>query len=826
MPVNVIGTLKPKNNGKFPVAEAVDIKVTDGLRLDKALENKADLSTVNFALDNKADKTTTTSLQSQINEIITPVTQDAEVQNARVGVDGTSYTTLKERLDAESGQHTYTESSIKEDIGWFVSYTDNLFPSEVYKWKKGMPSNPNVLRRIYTVPIPVTSGSTLYISGRYVTSTNADIMHIAPSDASGAIDTETWTTWDFSGAWKSTTYTVPNGINYIVLVLDSGSESKPLIPDDSQSVKIYVGTSEITTEAQWYPSTKRYSYADLFSKFGTIDSIEDNTNKKLGTYMVHSSATLFETDGSDIYWKARETYIRGKVTKTISSSAYTTVDAPSGDTGYVKIQNNEALVYKISTQEAIVIAATLTSEDTIPMLVNSGGKIVGGIGEYLYQKWQIDSDDRLNTKISAYMTQSGEPTFEVDGNKVYWKARETYIRGKVSKVISSSAYTTVDAPSGDTGYVKMDNNTALVYDTVNDSVLVKATVNLTVDLIPMLVNSGGNIVGGIGEYLYQKWQLEEATSDASSLDSYWKTFLDNRLPTIHSKDIYCGLDGDSFVWITDTHVPASVLKSPELIKYITDNSSVSNVFCGGDIISKDSTKNAAVEKLYTWQNLMRSLNPITVRGNHDANSEDNSDTSLHISDGEFYSIFVKSLEDTIDTDKKLYFCKDNTVQKIRYIFLDTGCPDSHTIDSEQIQWMQERIEELPSGWYALVLCHQFFTGQTVESGITVLPKDGNGEAISAALDAIYDSVNATIMGVVCGHCHRDYAEYSPKGYPMISTTCDARQAAMWDINYPDRTVGTTTECAFDIYYINTESRHIYTIRIGAGGSDADRTFTF
>lgn len=56
MPVNVIGTLKPKNNGKFPVAEAADIKVTDDLRLDEALENKADIETVNFAVSNKADK--------------------------------------------------------------------------------------------------------------------------------------------------------------------------------------------------------------------------------------------------------------------------------------------------------------------------------------------------------------------------------------------------------------------------------------------------------------------------------------------------------------------------------------------------------------------------------------------------------------------------------------------------------------------------------------------------------------------------------------------------------------------------------------------------
>lgn len=36
MPVNVISTIKPKNQGTFPVAEAVDIKVTDDLRLDAA----------------------------------------------------------------------------------------------------------------------------------------------------------------------------------------------------------------------------------------------------------------------------------------------------------------------------------------------------------------------------------------------------------------------------------------------------------------------------------------------------------------------------------------------------------------------------------------------------------------------------------------------------------------------------------------------------------------------------------------------------------------------------------------------------------------------
>lgn len=126
MPVNVIGTLKPKNNGKFPVAEAVDIKVTDDLRLDKALENKADLSTVNFALDNKADKTTTTSLQSQINEIITPVTQDAEVQNARVDSNGKSYSTLRSRLNSENRAINNTINDIRDNTN-LIDFEDTSY---------------------------------------------------------------------------------------------------------------------------------------------------------------------------------------------------------------------------------------------------------------------------------------------------------------------------------------------------------------------------------------------------------------------------------------------------------------------------------------------------------------------------------------------------------------------------------------------------------------------------------------------------------------------------------------------------------------------------
>ena len=58
MAVNVIDVIKPKNNGTFPVVEAVDVEVSAGLRLPEALAakaNAADLAETNAAVATKAD---------------------------------------------------------------------------------------------------------------------------------------------------------------------------------------------------------------------------------------------------------------------------------------------------------------------------------------------------------------------------------------------------------------------------------------------------------------------------------------------------------------------------------------------------------------------------------------------------------------------------------------------------------------------------------------------------------------------------------------------------------------------------------------------------
>lgn len=115
MPVNVIGTLKPKNGGSFPIVEAIDVFVEGYQSLADAVSHFATdamISAIELVLSGKANtsdvNTAVTNLQNQINQIEISASAESvvapEVAAARVGADGTSYQTLKARLDAENAK--------------------------------------------------------------------------------------------------------------------------------------------------------------------------------------------------------------------------------------------------------------------------------------------------------------------------------------------------------------------------------------------------------------------------------------------------------------------------------------------------------------------------------------------------------------------------------------------------------------------------------------------------------------------------------------------------------------------------------------------------
>ena len=98
MSVKVIDTIKPKNDGGFPVVEAVDVSVDSTRRLPDALNEKADVSALqitNAAVNTKADaqavNDSLTGLQAQIDEIL----ESAEDGSALSELDKNGKVTVK-----------------------------------------------------------------------------------------------------------------------------------------------------------------------------------------------------------------------------------------------------------------------------------------------------------------------------------------------------------------------------------------------------------------------------------------------------------------------------------------------------------------------------------------------------------------------------------------------------------------------------------------------------------------------------------------------------------------------------------------------------------
>jgi hypothetical protein len=140
MPVNVIDTLKPKNGLNFPVVEAIDVFVDGFDNLADAVSHFATdvmIEAINAVLSDKANtsdvNTAVSGLQAQIDQIAQAAgtgTADTEVAQARVGADGTSYQTLKGRLDAEKSDSDAKIAESEKAINALSDTLANSFESE------------------------------------------------------------------------------------------------------------------------------------------------------------------------------------------------------------------------------------------------------------------------------------------------------------------------------------------------------------------------------------------------------------------------------------------------------------------------------------------------------------------------------------------------------------------------------------------------------------------------------------------------------------------------------------------------------------------------
>ena len=297
------------------------------------------------------------------------------------------------------------------------------------------------------------------------------------------------------------------------------------------------------------------------------------------------------------------------------------------------------------------------------------------------------------------------------------------------------------------------------------------------------------------------------TGSGDYLPEYWRTYLDTQIPTIKGNIHDVGNTGDTFMLVTDTHWETNRRNSPAVMKYLKDKTNISFAVNCGDLIQGVATASGALDLLEDYQNKIKGIEPFyCVRGNHDTNM-DGDYHSGEITEGQWYSIIDKPIEKVADTGKHAYFYKDNESQKIRYIFMDF---------TNVMTWLGSVVASTPSGYSIVVFTHYLFSPEAA-THTGDLEVSSFGQSIINALDSNKPN-DVEIIGIFAGHVHRDFATTSTNGYLLVGTTCDANAASYFDPVTPSRTAGTTGEQVVDVVSINTYSKTVKMLRIGAGAS--------
>lgn len=338
----------------------------------------------------------------------------------------------------------------------------------------------------------------------------------------------------------------------------------------------------------------------------------------------------------------------------------------------------------------------------------------------------------------------------------------------------------------------------------------------------------------VGDYKYQLSPDVKVSKESiidSALPDYYNNYLDTKIQTIQQKNLLSGRRGDSFIFLTDPHWMRNSRYSTALAKAISQKTNNKMYICGGDILSQGHTRAEALSLMWTYMNDIRDSFGDKYRymvGNHELNTMSTVPDADHLTWEDVYAICMKEIETSVeiygssDIENFIYYW-DNSAQKIRYIVLNGGTAIQYTGNYNPLDSI---LRSAPAGYKIGVFGHGFFkTDGTLST---------SGEYIAGMLDAVngrtsytvynitydYSDLDLEIMFVLGGHTHKDLYVKTSNGVPIIGVTTDNYSLELGGLT---RTLGTTSEQAFEAVDIDIDNRTIYLTRIGAGN---DRSFTW
>ena len=289
--------------------------------------------------------------------------------------------------------------------------------------------------------------------------------------------------------------------------------------------------------------------------------------------------------------------------------------------------------------------------------------------------------------------------------------------------------------------------------------------------------------------------------------TYFKANVSDAIERYRKNSEAVGNDGDSFIFITDTHWGYNQMHSPALIKHILKNTNLRNVICGGDALdsgSKASELKKGYDHMAAFSFVPGGLK--FVLGNHDFNKNGHGDDSSYwFSLPQTYALFypqaamemqdVQCVEPSTGYYEISYYF-DVPATNTRYLIVSVPFGSVYDVTKN---WAVSQVSNNPTKNFVIV-SHYLYANDAIPGG---------ADALINALKGY-----SNIKGWLFGHLHYDYVMYTSTGIPIVGTDTDSSRLAA--SNPYEYEIGTLTEQAFDIVTVDHTHGSVLCSRVGRG----------
>lgn len=316
--------------------------------------------------------------------------------------------------------------------------------------------------------------------------------------------------------------------------------------------------------------------------------------------------------------------------------------------------------------------------------------------------------------------------------------------------------------------------------------------------------------------IYDKLEIADVMYEVPAI---FRSQMSSKVQTILGNMDDAGVNGETFIFITDLHWETNFKNSPSLVKYLLEHTNIRNLLCGGDLINQGEPADmkAVITDVINSFNFKNVFFPCAV-GNHDDNSNQSA-TSKWFSQSVVYARELKQICEhaTFVTFGPWNYYYDLHNTKTKVIVLDTGKDGAFSNYSE----LYDMLNDTPSGYHILILAHWLYQSAkttfctNLESIVDAYNDRDSGTAGGVAYD--FTGASASVSIVIAGHAHEDMDWTTPDGVPVVLTDCDSALRTLSSMEY-----GTTDEQCFDVITLDYSNLTAKFVRIGRG---SDRSFT-